>query len=82
MSNALILLCPHCNNFMYIERKDINCAIFRHAVFRMTMEPIPPHSSMEECERLVSQNAVYGCGKPFRVVLANNEYKTEICDYI
>uniref|UniRef100_A0A6C0K3D0 Uncharacterized protein n=1 Tax=viral metagenome TaxID=1070528 RepID=A0A6C0K3D0_9ZZZZ len=84
---SLVLSCPHCQEWMYIEKKDVNCAIFRHAVFRATMEPIPPHSSREECERLVSQNAVYGCAKPFRVVLSktpvhNDDFVAEICDYI
>jgi len=67
---------------MYIEKKDINCAIFRHAVYRATMQPIPPHSSQEECERLVAEDAVYGCAKPFRTVLVNETYHAEACDYV
>jgi len=72
----LIITCPHCKEPVFIEQ--INCAIFRHAVYKTNMEPIPPHSSKEECDRLKEHNLIWGCGKPFRIV--NNIAVS--CDYI
>ena len=30
----LILKCPSCNNLVIINKKDINCSIFRHGVLK------------------------------------------------
>jgi hypothetical protein len=38
-----------------------------------------PHTSKEECEKLVDKGIVDGCGKPFQLNLKN---EPEICDYI
>ena len=76
------LICPHCKDYFIVNKKDINCAIFRHAVFKKNFHPINPHEKKEQCENLVKQNLVYGCAKPFRVKLLDNKYVTEICDYI
>lgn len=72
----LIVICPHCNEPIVIEQ--INCAIFRHAVFKSNMEPIPPHSTREECEKLLKDDLVWGCGKPFKI----EDNKAIICDYL
>ena len=71
------VICPHCQMFVWIEQ--VNCRIFRHAVYKENNEPIPPHSSEDECRRLVAENKVWGCGKPFRL---SETYEPEICDYI
>jgi hypothetical protein len=71
------VVCPHCACEIWIE--ELNCRIFRHAVYISNMEPIPPHSSQLECERLVAESLVYGCAKPFRITEQN---QVEICDYI
>ena len=81
-NEAISIKCPHCNEFISINLLDINCAIFRHGVFKDTLESIPPHSTKEYCEQLVEREYIFGCGKPFRLIIENNEYKTEICDYI
>lgn len=70
----LIIECPHCHESIIIYKNEINCRIFRHAVFK-NGEQINPHASKEECERL----DVYGCKKPFRL---NEKDEPEICDYI
>ena len=75
------LVCPHCSGCILVHKNELNCRIFRHGVF-LNGEPIPPHASQEECERLVSMNQIQGCGKPFQVV---REGETEIavpCGYI
>lgn len=78
----LILSCPHCHEPFTVAENEINCAIFRHASYKQNLDPIPPHSSKEECERLLIENLVYGCTKPFRLIRSEKGYKTEICDYI
>ena len=62
---AYIFSCPHCKDMIQVARSDINCTIFRHAVYKSTMEQIPPHSSKEVCEALVKSGEVFGCGRPF-----------------
>jgi len=81
----ILVQCPHCN--LLIEIEQINCAIFRHGVYRQTGEQIPPHHPKSECDLLAEQNLIYGCGKPFRVQQEkDNEQKityiAEVCDYI
>ncbi len=72
----LEVICPHCNGSVVIE--EMNCAIFRHGIFKTTGKQIPPHASKEECDKWVQKDEIYGCGKPFKVV----EKKAVICDYI
>jgi len=77
----LYVKCPHCDGIAEIE--SVNCAIFRHATFKGTNQPIPPHSPLHDCERFLRESMVYGCTKPFRLVKnANNEYDAIKCDYI
>jgi hypothetical protein len=81
MDLEIIVECPHCKGSSHIEQ--INCGIFRHAVYKHNNEPIPPHTSKDECERLLSQNVVYGCAKPFKVIKnIENRYIAIDCDYI
>ena len=49
--------------------------IFRCGVFRTNYEHIPPHLSKQECERLISANMIFGCGKPF--ILKEKEKEKE-----
>jgi hypothetical protein len=78
----LIVVCPHCQEPVTIHRKEINCAIFRHAVFKTSFQPIPPHASQVDCERWLEKGEVYGCAKPFRLVKKDDTYVAEVCDYI
>ena len=75
-----IIMCPHCQS--YIEIEEINCAIFRHGVIKKTNTQINQHASKDECDTYIKNNTINGCGKPFRVISENNEYKAIICDYI
>ena len=68
--------CPHCNGSVLIEQ--LNCAIFRHGIFKETGKQIPPHASKEDCDKWVQLNEIHGCGKPFKVV----EKTAIICDYV
>ena len=78
-----IIICPHCHCSILVDRKAINCGIFRHGVLISNHQPIDPHLSKEECDRLFTSGLIYGCGKPFRVIVEDGEkIKSEICDYI
>jgi hypothetical protein len=76
----IIVSCPHCNEFILIEK--INCGIFRHGIFKHNEKQIDPHSTKEICEHYIRNNMIYGCGKPFQIILENNIIKTFICEYI
>jgi len=83
MKDPLILPCPHCDHSMMIYPTEINCAIFRHAVFKSNMEPIPPHSTKDTCQDLLKTNQVYGCAGPFRLIIdQSGKYIAEKCDYL
>ena len=53
----IILNCPHCKHVVIVNRKDINCAIFRHAIRKDNGEQIDPHSSKDICDSLVRKAA-------------------------
>ncbi len=78
--SKIYVICPHCEDIVQIN--EFNCCIFRHAVFKATMLQIDPHSSKEVCDEYIQKGLIYGCGKPFKVVLQNNLFIAEICDYI
>ena len=33
------------------------------------VKQIDPHLKKEECDRLKSKNLIYGCGKPFQLII-------------
>lgn len=79
----IILNCPHCKHIVVVNRKDINCAIFRHAILRENGEQIDPHSSKEICDNLVNAGKVFGCAKPFKLVRVDSlNFIAEKCEYI
>ncbi len=75
-----IIECPHCHEYVII--KELNCAIFRHGVYKNTYNQVDPHASKELCDKLFEENIIYGCGKPFKIVIENDKYNAIICDYI
>jgi hypothetical protein len=80
-----VLKCLHCNEDFIIYDTDFNCRILRHGVIKATMQPINQHASKEECERLVREGLIYGCGKPMVIIRKSpppDEYGVEGCDYI
>jgi hypothetical protein len=77
----MIIECPHCKEFIWIEQ--INCGIFRHGVLKTNMVQIHPHSPKALCDYYVLHDKIIGCGKPFQITLnENNEFIVSICDYI
>lgn len=77
----LLLSCPHCQQL--IEIVAINCAIFRCGMYKATGEQLPPHLSRPDCDRVVAENLIYGCGRPFRVIQGEDQtWMAVVCDYI
>ena len=76
----IIVSCPHCNKPIVIL--ELNCKIFRHAVLKESGNQINPHTSKVDCDELIKNDKIYGCGKPFRIIQDNNIYKAIDCDYI
>ena len=72
--------CPNCEGM--IEILQINCGIFRHGVIKENMEQINPHAPEEYCNKIYSEKLIYGCGKPFQLILLNDEYKAIKCEYV
>lgn len=78
-----IVECPHCNGSIIVTK--LNCGIFRHGVYKKTNKPINQHLSKVDCEKLINDDVIYGCGKPFQIVISENNSHTHIvskCDYI
>jgi hypothetical protein len=80
IEKEMIVKCPHCNENIIIEQ--INCAIFRHGIYKHNLQQIDPHLNKERCDELIKNNKIFGCGKPFLIKKINNIWESEICDYI
>ena len=86
--DSILIICPHCEMLMSLIKNQINCAIYRHGICKDTFQQMDPHASKEECDNLVKNNKIYGCGKPFKLFQNKNptngniEYYVEKCDYI
>lgn len=73
-----IFKCPHCKADIIVDKKQLNCKIFRCGIYKKTGRQISPHSKKVLCDKLLKNNLIYGCAKPFRFV---GKY-VESCDYI
>lgn len=81
-SELVIIQCPYCEMYTSVFKKDINCAIFRHAVYKDTFKPIDPHSTLEQCEKLLKSDKIFGCAKPFQIKFVDDNPVVTKCDYI
>ena len=72
----MLVKCPHCRGEVDIEA--INCGIFRHGVFKKSNQQIPSHASKQEIDTWILQDAIWGCGQPFRI----NGENVEVCEFI
>ena len=85
-----ILKCPHCDEIpgiqsdeqLHIIIEKLNCGIFRHGQLISNGKQIEPHAPKNICDYYILNNLIYGCGKPFRILLIDNKFVIEICDYI
>ena len=78
--NEPVVLCPSCGDPILIQ--EINCAIFRHGVFKQTGQQMDPHSPKELCDAVHANGEIFGCGKPFRIIVKNGAFEAEHCDYL
>lgn len=81
----LIFPCPHCAELVVVNVREVNCCIFRHAALKDDVsKQIDPHTPKEECDRLVREDLVYGCAKPFQLVKQQTDdgFVVQECGYI
>jgi hypothetical protein len=83
-----IVKCPHCESepILFLYQNELACKIFRHAAYNFdTNKLINPHTPEQECDRLSNEKLIVGCGKPFRVLVSDedvNIIKVEKCGYL
>jgi hypothetical protein len=63
-----VFICKHCEEPFVVSHVDFNCRILRHGVYKRDMKHIPPHASKEDCDALVRDGLIYGCGRPLKIV--------------
>ena len=79
----LELNCPHCDLKFLININEINCGILRHGAYIYNLEPINPHLPKDQCDKLVTDKLIIGCGKPIQIIFNNNGVVIAIkCDYV
>jgi hypothetical protein len=80
---SFVVSCPYCDEFILIYEKDTNCLVFRHGIYKNSFRQIDPHLSKPECERLVSNDLIYGCAGPFMIHMeTGNHWVARKCGYI
>ena len=92
VTRDIFTTCPHCGGMVHIPATQINCNVFRHAFFKSTGLQIDPHTPKLECDRLLHEDLIWGCGKPFRLELELEQnraqdqiektYHATKCEYI
>jgi hypothetical protein len=80
--NTYIFECPHCDNMVQVLRNELNCLVFRCGYLKKTMEQINPHLSKVECDILEGNGLIFGCGKPFQLVMNTSKPFVRVCEYI
>lgn len=77
-----VFSCPNCFDFIIVNKNELNCRIFRHGVYKNSYKQIDPHLSKELCNKLIVNNEVIGCTKPFEIINdINGDLVAVICDY-
>jgi len=79
INKIYVLKCPHCQDYLIINKNEINCCIFRHAINKNGSN-FNPHASISECIYAKENDLIYGCGKPFKFDKESEELI--ICDYL
>lgn len=77
-----VFKCKHCNEEFIVNRNDFNCMILRHGVYKSNMNNMNPHAPREECDMLLANNLIFGCGKPLKIIQDGDNFDVIICDYI
>ena len=84
MNDPIYVECPHCGGSVMVMPNEVNCRIFRHGIHKSTGQPIHPHEDKESCDRLVREDLIWGCGKPFILSRSSDDgtFVAQECDYI
>lgn len=64
---VLLASCPHCGGTVVVAKSELASQGFRHGMLKDGSGQIPPHADQNTCETLRAANAVWGCGKPFKI---------------
>ena len=43
--DSILIICPHCEMLMSLIKNQINCAIYRHGIYKETFQQMDPHTS-------------------------------------
>ena len=90
-SGDLNFNCPHCNGMVIVPKGQLNCKIFRHAIYKVNINnviikgnQVDPHASKEYCDFLIENDYVHGCCKPVKIIglKEDGRLNAEKCDYI
>jgi hypothetical protein len=46
----IIIECPHCQGTVLVNKKDLNCMIFRHGILKDSGKQLDPHLPKKECD--------------------------------
>ena len=77
------LECPHCHGWILVAPAELNCCIFRHAVYAATLQPLNPHAPKDTCDALLAAGVLLGCARPFKVAQTpEGTHVAEACEYI
>ena len=79
---SCICHCPYPDCNISIEIVEINCSIFRCGVYKQNGRQIDPHLPKEQCYQLKKEDKIWGCGRPFQLIITNGNYKFIQCEYI
>ena len=79
---TLVFDCPHCHDFIVVRLSELNCKIFRHGVYKATLQQIDPHMPKSQCDALFENELIFGCGKPFQIVIERDIFFVDTCEYI
>ena len=77
-----IFKCPHCNQQIIVKCEETRCNIFRCGIIKSNGKQIGPHTKKVECDRLTTQDLIFGCSKPFRFFYHKDGNYVEPCAYI
>ena len=72
--DVMFFECPHCQGDLYIFPNEVNCGIFRHAIYKDGRQ-VNPHAPKNICDALVAEDKVLGCCKPFKLRKKENTEK-------
>ena len=81
LDNILFFECIKCGIGLEVHIKDLNCKIFRCGAYKKNLQPIHHHASKYDCDKLVRDNLIIGCGCAFEIIQIQDLYTAVECSY-